>query len=265
MRRLFPLLLLLLLTQTACTPRQGPESSATPKDAAAVWTAYAARAKAEENAARPFRLGAVLRYTDAKGESVRVSSLLWGNGRTPYPLRLDLTAGVGTVVAKIREGSDKFTAYNPDEKTAYFHTRENRALSAFGVPIPLTLHDLSLILTGRGGSLFLPQAGEAPQASPTPAGFAFRTQGASLAGILELSPQGFPVSWRQEGGWVLSFEPESDDPMRPRRVRIIHPQGPEALIVVRSLDFPPSPFVGAQLELALPPGTQQKELPEADI
>ena len=164
MRR-FLLSALLFLPLLACTPKQvpGPSDGAT-GDAAAAWNAYSARTRTEEATARPFRLSASLRYTDNKGESTRVSSLFWGNGRTPYPLRLDLTAGVGTVVAKIRENNDNFTAYNPDEKTAYFHTRENRALSAFGVPIPLTLLDLSLILTGRGGTLFLPPVGETPSA-----------------------------------------------------------------------------------------------------
>ncbi len=264
MRR-FLLSALLFLPLLACTPKQvpGPSDGAT-GDAAAAWNAYSARTRTEEATARPFRLSASLRYTDNKGESTRVSSLFWGNGRTPYPLRLDLTAGVGTVVAKIRENNDNFTAYNPDEKTAYFHTRENRALSAFGVPIPLTLLDLSLILTGRGGTLFLPPVGETPSAETGPGGYVFRIQNAPLAGLLELSPQGVPVSWRQ-GGWTLAFEPESDDPMRPHRVRITNSKGQEALIVVRSLDFPPMPFAGAQLELPLPPGTQTKELPEQGL
>lgn len=230
-------------------------------DAASAWNAYAARSGAE--AARPFRLSATLRYTDAKGETVRVSSLLWGNGRS-YPLRLDLTAGMGTTVAKIRESADSFTAYSPEESTAYVHDRAGLALSAFGVPIPLTLHDLSLILTGRSGDLFLPPRGETPAATPSPGGYVFNVRNAPLPGLLELSPQGFPLSW-QQGGWRLTFEPLSDNPMRPHRIEIAHPQGAEALIVVRDLEYPAMPFAGAQFALPLPPGTQQKELPEANL
>lgn len=264
MRRIL-ILLFLLLPVAACVPRQGPDTSGMPADAASAWSAYAARVQVEENAARPFRLSATLRYTDAKGESTRVSSLLWGNGRTPYPLRLDLTAGVGSVVAKIRESKEQFTAYNPDEKTAYSHTRENRALSAFGVPIPLTLHDLSLILTGRGGALFLPPVGEAPAATASAGGYVYVVRNAPLSGLLELSKEGYPLSWKQEGGWSLTFTPESDNPMQPHELRISHPQGAQAVITVRDLSFPLMPFDAARLDLALPPGTQQKELPEAGM
>jgi hypothetical protein len=260
-------LLLSLFLFTACSlPRPGPGGDA--DEARRTWQRFAARGNAAESTSGPFRLAGTLRYTDAEGRSTRVSSLLWGNGdtRSPYPLRLDLIAGVGNVVAKIHEDDSSFLAYVPDDNTAYTRERGLRTLLAFGVPIPLTLGDLCLLLTGRGGALFLPAddraAPDMPEGHATPEGFAYVLTQAGLPGILELSPAGVPLSWREKlhDGWRISFEPHADNPLLPRRLRIEHDKGYSALIVIREFDRLSAAFPPDQLALSLPQDAAVKEL-----
>ena len=270
-RRLPLALLFLLLFCSACSLHQGgvkpdlgsgkPESG---DKATQLWQRYTARAMAAEGMTGPFRVAANLRYTAASGESTRVSSLLWGNGKadSPYPLRLDLLAGVGTVVAKIREDSGNFLAFSPDEKTAYTHARDDRTLVSFGVPIPLTLGDLTLLLTGQGGRLFLPtgtrtDSGVPPEHSLTENGASYLITGAPLPGILELSDTGAPTAWREqrEDGWSIELEPGEENPLQPRKVRMSHPKGYSAIIIVKEISRVSPPYTATQMDLALPPGT----------
>ncbi len=266
MKKLFVLSLALLLC-SACSLRQ----SGNTREALHSWQGFVARANAEEINTGPFRIAASLRYTPHSGESARVSALLWGNGSAanPYPLRLDLIAGVGNVVAKIREDEGSFLAYAPSEHTAYFHPRNQRTLVSFGVPIPLGISDLTLLLTGRSGELFLPGDGPIRTAMPaeftsTDKGFAFTVRGAEVSGILELSSSGIPLSWREEHreGWTITFEPGAKNPLEPHRLRIEHPRGDSALIVVKEITHLDTPFTEAQLDLVLPPGTENRPLHE---
>ena len=272
-RLAYLVLLFTLLLCSGCVTSQkhvapgGPQVESGDK-AERVWRRYVARATTADALTGPFRISASLRYTEPSGDSTRVSSLFWGNGQkaSPYPLRLDLTAGIGTVVAKIREDATSFVAYSPDEKTAYTSDRGDRTLVSFGVPIPFTLGDLSLLLTGHGSSLLLPSvpttdSGVPPVNRPTQDGVAYTLAGTKLAGILELSSDGVPLSWRESGGgWAISFEPGEANPLQPHRLRIAHPQGHSALIVVRDMSRVSPPFSVGQLDLPLPPGTAVKAL-----
>ena len=269
-------LLVLFLFCSACSWHQGgskpgpdsgqPESG---DKATQLWQRYTARAAAAEGMTGPFRVAANLRYTAASGENTRVSSLLWGNGKadSPYPLRLDLLAGIGSVVAKIREDSTSFVAFAPDDKTAYTHARDDRTLVSFGVPIPLALDDLTLLLTGHGDKLFLPagtrtDSGVPPEHSLTAEGASYLINNAPLPGVLELSDTGAPTAWREQraDGWRIEIEPEDENPLLPRKLRISHPKGYSALILVKEVSRVSPPYTTTQMDLPLPPGTAVKPL-----
>jgi hypothetical protein len=233
------------------------------------WQAFSSRVNAADEDYSAVRLSASLRYTAKEENSARVSALLWGNGNvaSPYPLRLDLSAGIGAVVASIREDENMFAAYNPKENTLYTHPRGELTLVSFGVPIPLTLSDLTLLLTGHGGRVFLPADPSARSSAPSGAaasarGVFFPIDDAPLPGILEIDPEGAPLSWREPGGngWIIEFEPDSENPLRPHKLRITHPEGYEAIIVVREITSPDAPYTANQMELAVPPGALRKSL-----
>lgn len=260
------LVLPLLLFCFACVPSPALMGD---EKALQTWERYTARAKAAEKNTGPFRVSGTLRYTGYDGQSTRVSSLLWGNGDldSPYPLRLDLIAGVGNVVAKIREDQESFLAYDPNKNTAYAHGRGLNTLVSFGVPIPLTLSDLTLLLTGRSGALLLPYAENGMPPMPeeytrTENGFSYAVQVANLPGKLEIGDAGAPVSWSEfrEGGWAIGFEPRDENPLLIRRLLISHPDGYSAIIVVREFERLPGAFSADHLALPLPKGTEIRTL-----
>lgn len=276
--RFFPFraaLALLLLMLAACAPKQAPhvsppveETAASDEKGAQIWQRFRTQAATAEVMSGPFRISGTLRYTDAKGENARVSSLLWGNGRaeTPYPLRLDLLAGVGTVVAKAREDKGGFVAYVPEEKSAYIQEGDDGTLASFGVPVPLSLGDLALLLTGRCGTLFLPDSlhndSGTPEYALTADGARFAIPDARLPGLLELSSTGAPLSWKEQGrdGWSIVMESGVANPLQPRRLRISHPNGLTALVVVKEIARVSPPYSAEQMSLLLPPGTDRKTL-----
>jgi len=232
-------------------------------NAAQIWQRFTARANSAEGMTGPFRISANLRYTDSAGKNTRVSSLLWGNNQadSPWPLRLDLLAGVGMVVAKVHEDATSFTAFSPDENTAWVHEGGAQTLASFGVPVPLSLSDLTLLLTGRSGLLFIPTAMPSEH-TLTANGARYTVPDARLPGVIELSESGAPIAWTElkPGGWSIEFEPDEVNPLLPTRLRISHPQGHSALIVVREIARVSPPYSTAQMELVLPPKTRRKAL-----
>lgn len=252
-------------------PEKAPDTQADkPVDkGAAIWEAFQARAASATFLSGPFRISGTLRYTDDKGETQRVSSLLWGNGKaaTPYPLRLDLLAGVGTVVAKVREDKNSFLAYVPGEKRAYLMEGEDRTLASFGVPVPLSLGDLTQLLTGLPGALFLDRNAEekapgAPEYVLTGRGAVFQIPGAPLPGMLELSESGVPLGWKEKGGkgWSIALEPGGKNPLQPQKARVLHPAGYSALIVVKEIARVSPPYSPDQMGLDTPPDTEVERL-----
>jgi hypothetical protein len=265
-------------TPTPAVPAE--EQSVSGDTGAALWQRFRERVKKAESLGGPFRLRAGLRYTDAGGGTQRASALLWGNGKSgdPLPLRLDLQAGMGVTAAKIREDAQSTLVYVPRENTAYLHQGMQRAQAggeadfpqfssrssghspeaSFGTALPLSPAELALLLTGRGGTLFLPRdnSGAVPDNRPVPGGRRYTLRNAALPGELELSPEGAPLRWRGDNGWTIEIvEAAAEDPLRPERLRIAHAGGRSALIEVRETERVSPPYNREQLSLTLPPGT----------
>jgi hypothetical protein len=269
---------LLSLTCSACSlfgvaptpdippqPAPVPQVSEAEQRARGIWQRFASRAVLGGNINGPFRINAALRYSDPQTKNTRVNALLWGNGmrNQPWPLRLDIRAGIGTVVVKAEEKRDSLTAYIPDENTAYVKSGDDRGLTSFGVPIPMDLADLAMMLSGRPGALFMPFDGGATMPAWRESGKAnmeFQLQDSRLPGILTLSPDGLPLAWREESGegWSMALEYAENDPEQLERLRIEHPKGYSALVVLKEIKRLPAPFSAAQMSLALPPGAGKK-------
>ena len=260
------LLLVLLLTSVACAGKEAVLHPPTAGDAGQAWDNFTA----SRPLTGPFRVSATLRYETPSDENTRVSALMWGNGslQNPHPLRLDLQASLGITVAKVREDAASFVAYSPDEKTAYGSEGPNRALTSFGMPIPVSLGELSRLLNGQAVTLFAPpttSAGTPPRTfALTNRGITFPVPDANLPGIIELSANGTLLSWRGTGGngWVMEFVMAQDNPLVPDRLTISHPAGYKATITVKKLERLAAPFKKDQLALTLPDGTTHKPLGE---
>ncbi len=254
--------------------RQGVDPSLTPADPASArdaWNRFEAVSRQAEAQSGPFRINATLYYAGKEG-SQRVTVYFWGDNAAAKagkkasfrPLRLDILMGPGSVMGKVVEDGNDFIAYVPRDETAYRHTGDDPALPAFGVPVPFSLADLSLLLTGQFQRLFAEQDARghafaaAARAWLGKDGLIAYAIGGRLSGLLELSPDGLPRVWHEQGGkgWTLTID-YWDDSTRttPRKLHVAHPQGAEATLVVRELARPGS-FTPKQLELAIPPGTR---------
>lgn len=198
----------------------------------------------------PYRLRLSMRFGE-EGNTRRMTGLLWGNGEDAF--RLDVMAGVGTTVAMISENGDKFQAYVPQEKKAYFQEGRPAPLLKVGVPVPISFSQLAHLLTGRYTEVFDQEPASARAGG---SGETIYTLGGPLAGELAISPSGAPALWRQQnGGWVLELTHGEDSPFLPNSLRLRNVNGKMAVILVKERETPQAPFIPAQLGLALPPGT----------
>lgn len=178
---------LLVLSLQACATRGTEIGTSAPSDASnAAWQAYQGYASARASDHDPYRLSGSLRY-GSQGDTRRVETLLWSNGY--LPIRLDVMAGIGALVARIQETQDSFTAYAPNENKAIVHKGPQRVQLNFGRPVPFSLRDFSSLMRGRFHEVFGAAEGLNPRALPT-ATSPSRSPGGILPGMLELRPDG---------------------------------------------------------------------------
>ena len=255
------LVLSLALCVAACAPRSGspfPDIMPVPADAAtAAWTGFERYSEARSAEQGPFRLQSTLRYAN-QGEGQRVSAILWGNGG--LPLRLDVNA-MGVLVGRIQQDVDSLTIHSPREGKAWEYRGSQPAFLSFGLPVPLTLTDVTALLQGR----YLDVFGSTVQgAGPMRAGenIRYRLESSTLPGSIVLSPEGLLLSWQEKpGGWNLDIVYDGTPPL-PETLEIAHPEGRHAVLTVTRRERT-EPFAATQLALALPPGTERANLRQA--
>lgn len=265
--RILNVLVLAVLLQAAllqgCAPRVIPGVPAPAEQADAAWRAYRGWAQTNDANAGPFRLNASLRYKTDDNDGNRVVALLWSNG--DVPLRLDIMAGIGVTVARIRQDDTTFLAYAPNENRAYHHDGGGRALLAFGVPVPFSVPELANLLTGRFSRVF--DGARADARLVADGGIVYTLAHGRIRGMLELSSQGLPRRWTDalpgatQTGWDMRIEYDAASPPLPRKISFTHAKGYSAILLVRDRERPRS-FTGEQLGLELPEGTEVLPLRE---
>ena len=247
------LVLLVALVLAACAPQTSirPESSVAEPEAAAVWNAFESYSKAREMAYGPYRIRGSLRY-GKEGDTRRVSLLFWSNG--PLPIRLDVMAGVNSLVARILEAPELFVVYMPGEEKALVHEGNERVQLNFGKPVPFSLRDFSALMHGRFYDIF--GSAEGIQPVRTPEGtLRFLLRGGLQQGELDLRSDGLPVRWAQPDGWIMDIKYDDEAIPLPYKIRLEHPDGYTAILLVKDREQPGTAFAAEQLELDLPPGT----------
>lgn len=249
------LLLCCLALLNACASRSVPVPDRSPallsEQAAKAWHAYLAASEAEN--ASPFQLSVSLRY-GKQDDTRRVTAIIWGNGG--LPVRLDVMAGLGPLVARLREDADSFVAYAPREKKALVHRGPGRALLHFGVPLPFGLADFVALAQGRFVEVFGRETTGEPSASAQ--GFVFNLPGQDGAqqALLTLRADGLPVHWRQPAsGWEAVLGYDDATPPQPYRIDVRHPDGNHAVLLIKARRTPDRAYTDRQLELDLPQDT----------
>ena len=238
------LLLCACARQVTAPGRPGGEDSGA---LAGRWQAYTKSAALSE---APYRLQLSLRFGE-EGNTRRVTALLWGNGGRE--LRLDVMAGVGTVVAKILEDGEHFLVYAPLENKAYFHQGATSPLLKVGVPVPFGLARLTALLTGQYAGAFGDAYSEATALADGMAQYALEGK---PGGLLTLDAAGLPVAWSENGGagWRMAIVYDEAVPPLPRRLTLTHAKGQRAILLVKEREMPGAPFTAEQMRLTLPEG-----------
>jgi len=225
---------------------------------------------------------------DASGVAVRASLLYSTPSRSnrtdvqifgdyARPLRLDVRAGFGTMLALMREDAGGLLAFYPEKSKAYAHTDPVIGAQLLGMPFPFSLRDLVLVLSGHFGTLVPADVVPAGIRALPDGGFAYSFQSGPVR-LLAVDAYGrpqrmegqlsrhFKTQAEREGEvvsgprlWSLVFSdfPEDDgDPEGPARVLTLGlPKGESAVLRVKGLDERAQPWPLAALKLRLPPGS----------
>ncbi|MDL2306429.1 hypothetical protein LJC48_00160 [Desulfovibrio sp. OttesenSCG-928-C06] len=218
--------------------------------------------------ASPYNMILSIRYRSPE-DSHRFAAYFWGNaGQSPYPVRLDIQGAMGAIAAKLFENADTFILYDTENNTALLAPGSSGALLQIGLPLPVRLGDLSLLLGGRYQDFFTPANGnDMPRliASDLAGKSTFSIASGPHAGLLTLDTKGRPVSWSEhnEKGWrfeisYLEGVYEGSLP-GPQRVVASHPQSYSITLQVKSFNPQNKEYAPEQLQLIIPEGAIIKE------
>ena len=162
-------------------------------------------------------------------ETRRVTGLLWGN--PTGPVRMDLSAGIGALIARTVEEDSVLYIHIPEEKRMVIRDVSVSGLNIFGYPMPFRLHDLAKIAHG----CFTPL-----------------TDG-TRRGQLTKGPSGLPVKWQGGDGWNVEFV--YGETAVPKKIKAVHEDGSEALIIIKQVSKTAA-HAPEKLILDVPQGTR---------
>ncbi|MBO4369508.1 MAG: hypothetical protein J5803_05360 [Desulfovibrio sp.] len=219
-----------------------PESTASK----ALWERYLTN----DSDIRPYRINMSLRIGKS-GDTRRVTALLWGNDMQRQ--RLDVMAGVGSIVAKIASSPNDFLLVAPIEGKAYSHSGSQKPRLHLSLPLPLTLSDLTCLLTGQYTKVFGKEYGELLDGSKNNVRYTLLD---ALPGTLELDDEGRPSVWdertkRDKNGWTMRLQYGKDG--FPSKLDLSNTKGERFLLVIKEKEAPQS-FSEEALSLSVPQG-----------
>lgn len=186
------------------------------------------------------------------GRSSRLLFSFWGN--THFPIRMDLQAGIGAMLALWREDQTGWLGYHPGQEKAYQAVDSRSGARLLGLTMPLRLDALAQVLTGCWGELV---SSEHAFAHTEPEGFVYHVHALRSSAELLLSPDGIPVTLRESGahGWSMTIgEWMAEQPRSPKRLRL-RQAGGHADVRVQRLKTADALWHPDDLALKPPPGT----------
>lgn len=224
------------------------------EDQNARWEKFTSRTIDE----KPYTLQGSFRFGD-KDNTNRVNYIFWSNGS--LPLRVDVMAGVGAGIAKVREDADEVLMYLVQDKKAMLteNYHEMNPLVSLGMPVPVSFYEMSLLL--RGGfnqvlqELHLDTVKTAEQAKNDYEKYSYYFSSVNMDGLLQLDENGMPVHCEIDNTWAfdLTYEEKS---MLPHRVVISSLiDDYKAILLVKERSNPPQ-YKKEDLTFELPKGTE---------
>ncbi|SDB04455.1 hypothetical protein SAMN05660653_00213 [Desulfonatronum thiosulfatophilum] len=234
-----------------CAPKTLIPLDIAPEQADLVWNRFHQQ-YAANCTPLDFSLRASVNYASPDQQS-RIVLAMWG--RTDFPVRLDIRAGVGAMLAHWREGDSGWVGYSPTDNAAYFADSVQEGAQEMGLFMPLRLNALAQLLVGCWQTVVSPNY-QHVQSTGGSLKFSYSINGMNIS--IHLTPDGHPLSIRQEtpAGWVVDIDQWTDEARRiPRRISLY--QGDQSAVVrVQRLDLDVDPWQDHDLRLELPPGTR---------
>ncbi|MEF2232090.1 MAG: hypothetical protein V3571_14250 [Pseudodesulfovibrio sp.] len=192
---------------------------------------------------------------------------LWGDFRGV--MRLDLAAGMGKLLAHIREDRDGLLVYYPTEGKAYAHTDPILGATRLGMPFPFSLNELARVIAGDFSGLVPRAPGRGVRE-----GDLFRYVVAdALVTAVTLDALGRPVLLEgrttkvdaSARAWTLEInaygeEPADGKPPLPERLSLALDNGESGVLRIRSRALKLAPWPAKSLDLPLPEGTEFRRL-----
>ncbi len=197
-------------------------------------------------------------------------------GEFDRPLRLDVRAGIGTMLALMREDQGGLLAFYPGQKRAYAHRDPVVGAQLLGLPFPFALRDLAMVSAGHFGSL-VPETPNRVRAIPG-GGFAFSYETGAvrrlvldrygrperMEGVLsehfkaQVERDGQKISGPRVWGLEFSGYPEDEgDPVGPAKtLTLTLPKGDSAVLRVKAVTPRQEPWAAKALGLVLPAGVE---------
>lgn len=183
-------------------------------------------------------------------------------GRTTFPVRMDLQAGIGAMLAHWREDQQGWLGYHPATKEAFYSHDSRAGAALLGLTMPLRLDAFARVIGGCWEGI-VPAEYSATRFALNRLEYLLEHQGQTV--VLALTPEGRPLSLRLDdpSGWVMTIEEWlRDDRSRPGRIAL--QQGDDVAVVrVQRLDFDFVTWQENDLDLELPPGTVLRLLDSA--
>jgi len=256
---------LLLAALPACTPKRGASSE--PGSPASVWSAFR-RNYCVPPVAPGLLVKASLYYTRLTPvrRTNRTLVTLWGD--FSGPMRLDLAAGMGKLLAHIREDKHGLLVYYPTEGKAFTHADPVLGATRLGMPFPFSLTELARITAGDFSGLLPRKPGKAVSEGAN-CRFAISDE---LVTEITLDGEGRPVLLKgrttKNGdtarAWTLEInsygESEDGRPPLPERLSLSLEDGETGVLRIRSRALKLAPWPERALDLALPDNTVSRRL-----
>ena len=207
---------------------------------------------------RPYTLQGSFRFGD-KENTNRVNYILWSNGS--LPLRVDVMAGVGASIAKIREDTEEVLMYLVQDKKAMLmqNYHEINPLVSLGMPVPISFYEMSLLL--RGGfnqvlqELNLDSVTISEKAKNEFEKYSYYFSSINMDGLVQLDENGMPVHCEIDNTWAfdLSYDEKTMLPYRVVISSLIDEY--KAILLVKERSNP-AQYKEEDLIFELPKGTE---------
>ncbi|CCH49747.1 hypothetical protein [Pseudodesulfovibrio piezophilus] len=196
------------------------------------------------------------RFTPVRRTNRTVLSL-WGNFEGP--MRMDVAAGIGKILAHIREDDKGLLVFYPTENRAYAHANPMLGATSLGMPFPFSLSQLGHVIMGDFSEL-IPK--EYLQVLPVENGFTYTFHGENTSS-LTLSMTGQPIilegktlnGYESARAWKLEIDRYENNAAKvplPSRMVLGMDDGEKGVLRIKTRELKVKPWPKKATKLVLP-------------